>query len=159
MEATALPPTMTVIAISGPGGPRMLRPETRALPQPAENEVLIRVRAAGVNRPDVAQRQGSYPPPPGASDLPGLEVAGEIVAQGARSNRWQIGDKVAALTPGGGYAEYVAVHETNVLPMPTGFAFTEAIASLNPGDIISLEAANGALILEPGAYLSVIQIG
>lgn len=128
MEATALPQTMTAIAITEPGGPRMLRPETRAVPQPGEGEILIRVHAAGVNRPDVAQRQGSYPPPPGASDLPGLEVAGEVAALGAGAQRWQIGDKVAALTPGGGYAEYVAVHATNALPVPAGFTFTEAAA-------------------------------
>lgn len=128
MDATTLPQTMTVIAIAEPGGPRMLKPETRAVPQPAEGEILIRVRAAGVNRPDVEQRRGNYPPPPGASDLPGLEVSGEVVATGPGATRWQLGDRVSALTSGGGYAEYVAVPESNALPVPAGFTFTEAAA-------------------------------
>src|SRR5690606_35022756 len=84
--------------------------------------------AAGVNRPDVAQRKGHYPPPPGASDLPGLEAAGEVAALGEGVHRWRIGDAVTALTPGGGYAEYCRVHETNALPIPHGFTFTEAAA-------------------------------
>ena len=106
----------------------MLKPEKRDVPRPDEGEILIRVRAAGVNRPDVQQRKGLYPPPPGASDLPGLEVAGEVAAVGAGVKRWRVGDQVCALTPGGGYAEYVTVHETNALPMPPGFTFTEAAA-------------------------------
>jgi putative PIG3 family NAD(P)H quinone oxidoreductase len=119
---------MTVVAISEPGGPRVLKPEQRDVPRPDEGEILIRVRAAGVNRPDVQQRKGLYPPPPGASDLPGLEVAGEVAAIGAGVRRWQGGDQVCALTPGGGYAEYVVVHETHALPVPSGFTFTEAAA-------------------------------
>jgi putative PIG3 family NAD(P)H quinone oxidoreductase len=119
---------MTAIAITEPGGPLVLKPERRDVPRPGEGEILIRVRAAGVNRPDVAQRKGAYPPPPGASDLPGLEAAGEVAAIGPGVRRWRVGDAVTALTPGGGYAEYVAVHETNALPIPHGFTFTEAAA-------------------------------
>ena len=119
---------MTAIAISEPGGPRVLKPEKRTIPQPGEGEILIRVRAAGVNRPDVQQRKGLYPAPPGASDLPGLEAAGEVAALGEGVKRWRVGDRVCALTPGGGYAEYVAVHETHALPLPSGFTFTEAAA-------------------------------
>ncbi|RIK84519.1 MAG: NAD(P)H-quinone oxidoreductase [Hyphomicrobiales bacterium] len=119
---------MTAIAITEPGGPLVLKPESRPVPRPGPGEIVIRVRAAGVNRPDVAQRQGTYPPPPGASDLPGLEVAGEVAATGEGAARWRTGDPVAALTPGGGYAEYVAVHETNALPVPAGFTFSEAAA-------------------------------
>ena len=123
-----LPATMTAIAISEPGGPMVLKPEKRPLPEPRPGEILIRVRAAGVNRPDVAQRQGAYPPPPGASDLPGLEVAGEVAALGEGVKRWKLGDAVTALTPGGGYAEFCLVHESNALPIPHGLTFTEAAA-------------------------------
>ncbi|MCT8997831.1 NAD(P)H-quinone oxidoreductase [Chelativorans intermedius] len=119
---------MTVVAISEYGGPAVLKPEERPVPAPGEGEILVRVRAAGVNRPDVAQRKGIYPPPPGASKLPGLEVAGEVAAVGAGVGRWQVGDRVTALTPGGGYAEYCIVHESNALPIPAGFTFTEAAA-------------------------------
>ncbi|MCO5158820.1 MAG: NAD(P)H-quinone oxidoreductase [Aquamicrobium sp.] len=128
MATKALPETMTAIAISEPGGPLVLKPESRPVPQPGPGEILIRVRAAGVNRPDVLQRQGAYPPPAGASDLPGLEVAGEVVVIGEGAGRWRIGDRVAALTAGGGYAQYVTVHETNALPVPAGFTLTEAAA-------------------------------
>jgi putative PIG3 family NAD(P)H quinone oxidoreductase len=127
-ERGKLPSKMTAIAISEPGGPMVLKPEKRDLPVPGPGEVLIRVRAAGVNRPDVAQRKGAYPPPPGASDLPGLEAAGEIAALGPETPRWKLGDRVTALTPGGGYAEFVRVHGSNVLPVPDGFTFTEAAA-------------------------------
>lgn len=123
-----MPAKMTAIAISQPGGPLVLKPEERRVPVPIEAEILIRVRAAGVNRPDVLQRKGAYPPPPGASDLPGLEVAGEVAAVGPDATRWRVGDQVCALTPGGGYAEYVKVHESNALPIPAGFTFTEAAA-------------------------------
>jgi len=121
-----LPEKMTAIAISEPGGPMVLKPEKRDLPELRDGEILIRVRAAGVNRPDVQQRMGAYPAPPGASDLPGLEVAGEVAATGAGVKRWKIDDTVCALTQGGGYAEYCRVHETNALPLPAGFTFTEA---------------------------------
>ncbi|MBX3529312.1 MAG: NAD(P)H-quinone oxidoreductase [Rhizobiaceae bacterium] len=123
-----LPAKMTAVAITEPGGPMVLKPEKRDLPEPAPGEILIRVRAAGVNRPDVIQRQGLYPPPPGASDLPGLEAAGEVAAVGPDTPRWKVGDRVCALTPGGAYAEYVKVHGTIALPVPDGFTFTEAAA-------------------------------
>ena len=126
--AQAIPETMTAIAISEPGGPMVLKQERRPVPGPSGGDILIRVRAAGVNRPDVAQRQGAYPPPPGASDLPGLEVAGEVAATGPEATRWKVGDKVCALTPGGGYAEYCLTHESNALPVPHGFTLTEAAA-------------------------------
>jgi putative PIG3 family NAD(P)H quinone oxidoreductase len=123
-----LPEKMTAIAITEPGGPMVLKPERRDVPLPQAGEILIKVKAAGVNRPDVAQRKGTYPPPPGASDLPGLEAAGEVVAVGEGVRRWRIGDPVTALTPGGAYAEYCKVDETNALPIPHGFTFTEAAA-------------------------------
>src|SRR5260370_39255877 len=101
-----LPAQMTVIGISKPGGPEVLVPETRPVPTRGPGEILIKVMAAGVNRPDVAQRSGTYPPPPGASDLPGLEVAGEVVAVGPGASKHKLGDKVMSLVAGGGYAQY-----------------------------------------------------
>lgn len=127
-DQSMLPLMMTAVAITEPGGPLVLRPERRNVPAPRPGQILIRVRAAGVNRPDVFQRKGVYPPPPGASDLPGLEVAGEIAVAGDGVTRWKVGDQVCALTPGGGYAEYCVVHESNALPLPAGFTFTEAAA-------------------------------
>ena len=125
----ALPDTMTAVAIAQPGGPEVLMPVARPLPMPGDGEVLVRVRAAGVNRPDVLQRLGSYAPPPGApADVPGLEIAGEVAALGPGASRWRIGDAVTALVPGGGYAEYCRVHETNALPMPEGYSMVEAAA-------------------------------
>jgi putative PIG3 family NAD(P)H quinone oxidoreductase len=123
-----IPAKMTAIAITRHGGPMVLKPEKRDVPKPGPGEILIRVRAAGVNRPDVLQRQGAYPPPAGASDLPGLEVSGEVAAVGEGTERWRKGEQAVALTAGGGYAEYVVVHGTNALPIPTGFTFTEAAA-------------------------------
>jgi putative PIG3 family NAD(P)H quinone oxidoreductase len=128
MEDIKLPARMTVVAISQPGGPMVLKPEKRIIPAPSDGQILIRVRAAGVNRPDVLQRKGAYPPPSGASDLPGLEVSGEVAAVGPHVKRWRVGDAVCALTPGGGYAQYVCVHETHALPIPVGFTMTEAAA-------------------------------
>jgi len=128
MTREDIPEIMTAVAISEPGGPMVLKPEERPVPRPGEGEILIKVKAAGVNRPDVAQRKGVYPPPPGASDLPGLEVAGEVAAVGPGVKRWRVGDTVTALTPGGGYAQYCLVHESNALPIPYGFTFTEAAA-------------------------------
>lgn len=122
----SLPPTMTAIGVRQPGPPDALQPETRPLPQPKDGELLVRVAAAGVNRPDVLQRKGDYPPPPGASDVPGLEIAGEVVALSAGATRYQIGDKVCGLIAGGGYAEYAIVHESNALPVPTGLSLVEA---------------------------------
>ena len=122
------PQTMTAIVAHAPGGPEMLVPESRPLPVPEERQILVRVRAAGVNRPDVMQRKGQYPPPPGAPDIIGLEIAGEVAAQGPNASLFQVGDRVTALVPGGGYAEYCTVHETNALPLPEGFSFVEAAA-------------------------------
>jgi len=117
---------MRAIEISAPGGPEVLRVTQRPVPIPAANEVLIEVAAAGVNRPDVLQRKGGYPPPPGASDIPGLEVAGTIVAAGAGANTWKTGDRVCALVTGGGYAEYVAAPAPQCLPIPRGLTLVEA---------------------------------
>ncbi len=117
---------MTAVAVSHPGGPEVLVPERRPIPVPGPGEILIAVEAAGVNRPDVSQREGKYPPPPGASDLPGLEVAGRVVARGQGAERFEIGAAVCALAHGGGYAEYCLVHETHALPIPKGFSMIEA---------------------------------
>ena len=125
---TALPATMTVIAIPAPGGPEALVAETRSLPVPGPGEILVKVAAAGVNRPDVLQRQGGYPPPKGASDIPGLEFAGEVVGLGEGASRFSLGAKVTALVPGGGYAEYAVVAEANALPVPKGLSPIEAAA-------------------------------
>ncbi len=125
---TALPTTMTAIEIVAPGGPEALRPTTRPVPTLKAGEILVKVAAAGINRPDVLQRQGVYPPPPGASDIPGLEIAGTVVAIGPGAGEWAIGVPVTALVPGGGYAEYCAVHETNALPVPGGLSLVEAAA-------------------------------
>jgi NADPH2:quinone reductase len=123
-----LPVRMTAIAIRAPGGPEMLVPEERPVPAPGTGEILVKVAAAGVNRPDVMQRMGLYPPPKGASDIPGLEIAGEVVAIGDGVSRWKAGDRVTALVAGGGYAEYCPVHETNALPSPQGLSEIEAAA-------------------------------
>ena len=125
---TNLPATMTVIEIREPGGPQVLTPATRPLPAVGSRDILIKVAAAGVNRPDISQRQGRYPPPPGASDIPGLEVAGTVVAVGANVTRFKIGDQVCALAHGGGYAEYCKVIESNALPVPKGLTLSEAAA-------------------------------
>ena len=119
---------MTAIAITSPGGPEVLRPVELPVPVPRPGEILVRVKAAGVNRPDVLQRQGAYPPPPGAPETPGLEIAGEVAALGEGARRYEVGDRVCALVPGGGYAEYAVVHEDNALPVPPGLSFTEAAA-------------------------------
>src|ERR1043166_6352031 len=121
-----VPARMTAIAIREPGKPEVLVPQERDTPVPKPGEVLVKVAAAGVNRPDVMQREGKYPPPPGAPDIPGLELAGEVVALGAGVQRWKVGDKVTALVPGGGYAEYAAVHETNALPVIAPLTMVEA---------------------------------
>ena len=119
---------MTAIAITSPGGPEVLRPVRIAVPVPKPGEILVKVKAAGVNRPDVLQRQGAYPPPPGAPETPGLEIAGEVTALGDGVKRYEAGDRVCALVPGGGYAEYAVVHEDNALPVPPGLSFSEAAA-------------------------------
>jgi NADPH:quinone reductase len=125
MTAT-LPQKMKAVEISKPGGPDALVPVERPVPAPGPGEVLVKVAAAGVNGPDLMQRKGLYPAPPGASDLPGLEIAGEIVAAGDKVKRWKAGDKVAALTNGGGYAEYCTVDATHCLPLPKGIAPRDA---------------------------------
>lgn len=119
---------MTVIAIASPGGPEVLTARQQTLPELGANDMLIRVAAAGVNGPDLAQRRGQYDPPLGASPLPGLEVAGEIAAMGIDVTGWQLGDRVMALTNGGGYAEYVAVPAGQVLPVPDNYLLTDAAA-------------------------------
>lgn len=124
----ALPATMTAIEIPEYGPPEALVPGTRPVPEPAAGEVLIKVAAAGVNRPDVLQRQGGYAPPPGTSDIPGLEVAGEIVALGAGVEDLSTGDSVTALVAGGGYAEYCAAPAPQCLPVPGDLSLTEAAA-------------------------------
>jgi putative PIG3 family NAD(P)H quinone oxidoreductase len=121
-----LPSQMTVIGISKPGGPEVLLPETRPVPQPGPDEILIKVMAAGVNRPDVAQRMGHYPPPPGASDLPGLEVAGEVVAVGSNAKKHRLGDKVMSLVAGGGYAQYCIAQDAQAMAVPPSLSMKEA---------------------------------
>src|SRR5438552_3508549 len=119
---------MTAIEIREPGPPDVLVPIERPRPAPRPGDVLIKVAAAGVNRPDVMQRLGKYPPPPGASDIPGLEIAGTIEAIGADAGEWRPGDRVCALVAGGGYAEYAAAPAPQCLPIPRGFDFTKAAA-------------------------------
>ena len=114
----SLPATMTAIAVRAPGGPEMLVPEQRPVPQPGPGEILVKVAAAGVNRPDVMQRLGLYPPPKGTTDIPGLEIAGSVAACGEDVTRWKTGDPVAALVVGGGYAEYCLAVEGHALPLP-----------------------------------------
>ncbi|MET0257728.1 MAG: NAD(P)H-quinone oxidoreductase, partial [Methylobacterium sp.] len=123
-----LPATMTVIALDGHGGPEVLKPAERPVPRPGPGEVLIAVRAAGVNRPDVLQRKGVYPPPPGAPDWPGLEVAGEIAAVGEGVEDWREGDAAVALVAGGGYAEFALAPAGSVLPLPRGLDFVHGAA-------------------------------
>jgi putative PIG3 family NAD(P)H quinone oxidoreductase len=119
---------MIAIAIREPGPPEVLVPIERPTPPVAAGEVLVKVAAAGVNRPDVMQREGKYPPPPGASDIPGLEIAGEIIAVGADVNAWKVGDRVCALVSGGGYAEFCSVPAPQCLPLPAGLDATQAAA-------------------------------
>jgi NADPH2:quinone reductase len=122
------PAEMSAIGIREPGGPHVLVPERRPLPRPGAGEVLIKVAAAGVNRPDAMQRRGLYPPPPGASDIPGLEIAGQVIALGPDATRWKLHDDVMALVSGGGYAEYCVAHEDHCLPIPAGIDLIEAAA-------------------------------
>ena len=122
----SLPHEMTVVEITRPGEADVLQPARRPLPAPGAGQILIRVAYAGVNRPDVLQRQGLYAPPPGASDLPGLECAGHVAAVGAGVTRWQVGDVVCALLPGGGYAEYALAPADHALPVPEGLSLAEA---------------------------------
>jgi NADPH:quinone reductase len=126
MITMQIPAEMRAVEIKQPGGPEVLVPARRPVPKPGKGEVLIRVAAAGVNRPDVLQRQGAYAPPPGAPDLPGLEVAGEIVATGPDTARWTVGDKVTALVAGGGYAEFCVAPAPQCLPIPGKVGMVEA---------------------------------
>ena len=117
--------TMKAVAIREPGGPEVLQVEERPVPTPGDEEILVAVAAAGVNRPDVMQRQGNYAPPPGASDIPGLEISGVVARLGTGVTRFKTGDQVVALVPGGGYAEFCTVHETNALPLPKALTLVE----------------------------------
>ena len=119
---------MKVIEIVEPGGPSVLKSSVRSIPKPKRNEVLIKISYAGINRPDVLQRSGSYLPPPGASDLPGLEASGIIFAIGKNVTNWEVGDEVCALLPGGGYAEYAVTQASHCLPVPTGMSLKQAAA-------------------------------
>ncbi|MCF8466619.1 MAG: NAD(P)H-quinone oxidoreductase [Sneathiella sp.] len=125
---TTVPETMTAIEIKKFGGPEGLVPATRPVPQPGHEEVLVKVAAAGVNRPDVLQRMGGYAPPPGASDIPGLEISGTVVAAGAGVTKYKIGDRLCALVAGGGYAEYCVAPEAQCLNIPKGFDLVQAAA-------------------------------
>ncbi len=124
----SLPETMRAVEIAEPGGPEVLKPTRRPVPVPGHGQILIAVDHAGVNRPDALQRAGSYAPPPGASDLPGLEAAGTVAAVGPGVTRWREGDSVTALLPGGGYAEFAVTHEAHALPLPQGLDMPAAAA-------------------------------
>lgn len=126
MGTDSIPATMTAIEIAEPGGPDVLRPVQMPVPEPGAGEILVRVAAAGVNRPDVMQRMGGYPPPPGAPATPGLEVAGTVAGRGEDAGPWQIGDQVCALVAGGGYAEYCVVPAPQALPVPQGLDLVAA---------------------------------
>ncbi len=152
---------MRAIEIREPGGPEVLRIGELPVPHPGKGQVLVKVHAAGVNRPDVLQRQGGYPPPPGAPATPGLEIAGEVTALGEGASRYRVGDKVCALVPGGGYAEYCVVAGDNALPVPPGFSMIEAAAipetyftvwtnvfdraRLQPGEIILIHGGSSGI--------------
>jgi NADPH2:quinone reductase len=125
---TSIPAAMTAIIIKSAGGPEMLIPQECPVPQPGEGEILVKVAAAGVNRPDVMQRKGLYPPPPGVTDIPGLEIAGAVAACGAGVSRWKPGDEITALVGGGGYAEYCVAHASHALPLPAPLTLAESAA-------------------------------
>ncbi len=123
---SAIPSSQTCIEVTQPGGPEVLKTTSRPVPMPGAHQVLIKVAAAGINRPDVFQRMGFYPPPPGASDIPGLEVSGTLVAVGAAVTGWSVGDQVCALLAGGGYSEYALAEESLCLPVPEGLSLVDA---------------------------------
>src|SRR6185295_4475972 len=127
-DMAGVPQTMTAVAISAPGGPDVLKATEMPTPSAGAGQVLVKVAAAGVNRPDVQQRLGVYPPPAGHSPLPGLEIAGEVVAVGPGVTRWKAGDKVCALVNGGGYAQYCVAEEVVALPIPAGLDMNQAAA-------------------------------
>ncbi len=124
----SIPKSMTCIEITEPGGPEVLKPTTRPVPEPGPGEVLLRVAAAGINGPDIYQRRGFYPAPPGVTDIPGLEVSGTVVATGNEVDQWREGDQVCALTAGGGYAEYCVAPAPQCLPIPKGLDLVQAAA-------------------------------
>jgi putative PIG3 family NAD(P)H quinone oxidoreductase len=128
VDVGTVPAVMTAIGIREPGGPDVLESQQRPVPSPGEGEVLVRVAAAGVNRPDVMQRMGKYPPPQGASDLPGLEISGLVVAVGSGADTALLGQRVCALVSGGGYAEYAVAPAVQCLPVPDGYDMVEAAA-------------------------------
>ena len=128
MPNGGLPKSMISIAIRKPGGPEMLVPQEQPVPAPGEGEILVRVAAAGVNRPDVMERQGHYPPPKGTTEIPGLEIAGEVAQVGPGVTRWNKGDKLMALVVGGGYAEYCLAFASHALPVPASLSMIEAAA-------------------------------
>ncbi|MEO0546115.1 MAG: NAD(P)H-quinone oxidoreductase [Pseudomonadota bacterium] len=128
MSSHTIPDTMAAISITQPGGPDVLQPVSLPVPDVKPGEVLIAIKAAGVNRPDVLQRLGGYPPPPGAPETPGLEVSGVVVATGEDTSIWSVGDSVCALVTGGGYAEYVCAQQSHCLPIPEGYSFEQAAA-------------------------------
>lgn len=158
---SAIPSTMSAVEISEFGGPEVLKSVERPVPEPGQGEVLIKVAAAGVNRGDCVQRIGFYPAPPGASDLPGLEVSGKIIATGPGVSLWKEGDEVCALMAGGGYAEYATVHEGSVLPRPEGVSLVDAAAlpetvmtvwtnvfedgQLRPGEILLIHGGSSGI--------------
>ncbi len=122
----SIPEKMTAIAVREPGGPEVLQPVQMPTPQAGDGEILIKVAAAGINRPDILQREGKYPPPPGASEIPGLEVAGTVCGLGNGTDQFKIGDEVLALVTGGGYAQYCVAAQANTLPIPAGLSMAEA---------------------------------
>jgi putative PIG3 family NAD(P)H quinone oxidoreductase len=159
--AGPIPEAMTCIEITSPGGPDVLRSAERPVPSPGADEILIRVAAAGINGPDIYQRQGLYPAPPGASNIPGLEVAGTVVAIGDKASRWRVGDQVCALLGGGGYAEYCTAPALLCLPVPPGLSLAEAAAlpetfftvwtnvyeraKLQPGEVLLVHGGGGGI--------------
>lgn len=158
---SGIPQQMNCVEITKPGGPEVLQPTTRPTPAPGPGDVLIRVAAAGINGPDVYQRRGLYPAPPGATDIPGLEVSGTIVALGPDVGRWQVGDACCALTAGGGYAEYCTAPAVQCLPVPTGLDLVDAAglpetfftvwsniferAALKPGESLLIHGGGGGI--------------
>lgn len=128
MQISPVPQKMQAITIVQPGGPEALQLQEHPVPKIGGDQLLIKIAAAGVNRPDILQRMGAYPPPPGAPDIPGLEIAGTVVAMGEKAARFEVGDEVTALVAGGGYGEYACVHALNALPVPTGLSMLQAAA-------------------------------
>ncbi|MHB8549666.1 MAG: alcohol dehydrogenase catalytic domain-containing protein, partial [Acidiferrobacterales bacterium] len=126
MDRVPVPESMSVVAAASHGGPEVLVVGARATPAPGADEVLVRVAAAGINRPDILQRKGLYPPPPGVTEIPGLEIAGTIVGLGPGTRTWRAGDRVCALVSGGGYAEYCVASGDQCLPVPRGMSMAEA---------------------------------